>query len=115
MKKIFMSALGGLMMVGAVVNADSLYIDATGLVGVGTNTPDKAVHVLGATGGPEALYKLEQTDAKKVRFALRNPNGAWTFDMAADARSFGISKVGVGEILKITDSGQMFLMGSQIH
>ena len=30
MKKILMGAFGGLMMVGAVANADSLYIDATG-------------------------------------------------------------------------------------
>ncbi|WP_419595530.1 hypothetical protein, partial [Thiolapillus sp.] len=54
MKKILMGAFGGLMMVGAVANADSLYIDASGNVGIGTNTPNKIVHVVGPSGGPEA-------------------------------------------------------------
>lgn len=115
MKKILMGAFGGLMMVGAVANADSLYIDATGNVGIGTNTPNKIVHVVGPSGGPEALYKLEQTDPQKVRFSLRNPNGAWTFDISADAKTFSITKVGVGEMLSVNDSGQMFLRGVQIH
>jgi len=115
MKKILMSVLGGLIVAGTIANADSLYINADGLVGVGTNTPDKAVHVLGASGGPEALYKLEQTDVSKVRFSLKNPNGAWTFDMSADATTFGLSKVGTGEILLLKDTGEMWLKGVQVH
>ncbi len=75
----------------------------------------KIVHAVGPSGGPEALYKLEQTDPQKVRFSLRNPNGAWAFDISADAKTFSITKVGVGEMLSVNDSGQMFLRGVQIH
>ena len=115
MKK--MNILLGMVLVGAtsVASADALFINDTGLVGVGTNIPDKQVHVLGPTGAPEALYKLEQTDAKKVRFSLKNPAGAWTFDISADATTFAITKVGLGEMLRLTDSGQLIINGTQIH
>ena len=117
MKKlsILVGAAGALLMMGSVATADdSLYITAEGLIGVNNNTPDKQVHVKGTTDGPEALYKLEQPGAKKVRFALANGNGAWTFDMSADAKSFLISKVGTGAILQLTDSGELFIRGSRV-
>ena len=112
MKKVIMGALTGLVL---QANADSLYVNENGFVGVGTNTPNKAVHVLGATGGPEALLRLEQTDQKKVRLALRNPNGAWTVDISADAKTFIITKVGEGGIFSINDRGELFLKDVQIH
>ncbi len=118
MKKtsLLLGVMTSLMLTGSIaIAADSLYVNQDGLVGVGTSSPDKAVHVVGPTGAPEALYKLEHTDAKKVRFALKNPNGAMTFDMTADATAFLISKVGQGEIFRVNDAGQLFLNGVQIH
>ena len=52
MKKVIIGALTGLEL---QANPDSLYVNENGFVGVGTNTPNKAVHVLVATGCPEAL------------------------------------------------------------
>lgn len=101
----------GLTLFGSVARAESLFIDTTGLVGVGTGIPDKQVHVVGPSGAPEALYKLEHTDVKKVRFSLKNPNGAMTFDMSADAHSFLITKVGTGPMLQVTDTGELYVKG----
>ena len=108
--KVVVSVVG-MAFVGSLAQADSMYIDQTGLVGVGTNTPDKQIHVVGPTGAPEALYKLEHTDVKKVRFSFVNPNGAMTFDMSADAKTFSITKVGVGPMLQVTDTGELYVKG----
>ena len=43
---------------------------------------------------------------------MANPNGAWSFDMNADAKAFTISKIGLGEMFKVNDSGQMFVGGN---
>ena len=111
--KILNVALG-LMLVGAsgMASADALFINDSGFVGLGTNVPNVQAHVVGPTGSGVTLYKLEQTDATKIRFIMANPNGAWSFDMNADAKAFTISKIGLGEMFKVNDSGQMFVGGN---
>lgn len=105
----------GMMLAGATttVAADSLFIDASGNVGIGTNVPDKAIHVVNDTN--PTLFKLEHKTVEKIRFSMRNPNGAWTFDMTADARSFLISKVGSGAMLEVTDTGVLKIAGVQVY
>lgn len=113
MKKL--SLVLGMMLTGAtgMVAADSLYVDASGNVGVGTNVPDKALHVVNDTS--PTLLKLEHKTVEKIRFSMRNPSGAWTFDMTADARSFLISKVGSGPMLEVTDTGVLKIAGAQVY
>ena len=114
--KILNAALG-LMLVGAsgIASADALFINDTGFVGIGTNAPNVQAHVLGPAGGGVTLYKLEQTDATKIRFIMANPVGAWSFDMTTDATAFLISKIGSGEMFRVTDTGQLFIKGNLVY
>ena len=104
----------GMMLAGAtgMVAADSLYVDASGNIGIGTNVPDKALHVV--NDADPTLLKLEHKTVEKIRFSMRNPNGAWTFDMTADAKSFLISKVEKGPILEVTEDGILKIKGIQV-
>ena len=112
-----MNILLGMLLVSAtsVASADALYIADTGFVGIGTNVPNVQAHVLGPAGSGVTLYKLEQTDATKIRFITANPNGAWSFDMSADASSFLISKIGSGAMLQVTDTGQLYIKGNLVY
>lgn len=114
--KVLNTALG-MVLVGAtgLASADSLFINDTGFVGIGTNAPNVQAHVFGPAGGGVTLYKLEQTDAAKIRFIMANPVGAWSFDMSADAKAFTISKIGTGEMFKVNDSGQLFVGGNLVY
>ena len=109
---ILMGALGGLLMISGAASADdSMYINAEGKVGVGTNAPENPLHVVAPTGNGPGMFKLQQTDPTKIRFILVNPNGAWSFDMSTDANAFLISKIGEGAMLKVTNTGQLYIKG----
>lgn len=95
---------------GLASAADSLFVDATGQIGVGTDVPVTQLHVLGSTS-TEAMYRLEQSDTTKVRFWLVNTNAAWSFDMLADGSAFQIAKGGAGQMLRVTDTGELYVKG----
>lgn len=87
-----------------VYAADSLYVDPTGNVGVGTSSPTKKLHV-DAVDNAFVLVKNSSTTAAersmfqlsnkgKTRFIISNGANAWTFDNAGTR--FQINKAGSG-------------------
>ena len=111
MKKFVILAMGLMMTSSIALADDSMFIDSTGKIGMGTNTPENLLHIKAPSGSGPGMYKLEQTDPTKIRFILVNPNGAWSFDMDADANAFTISKIGEGAMLKVTNTGQLYIKG----
>ncbi len=100
---------------------NSLVVDETGKVGVGTATPSSPLHVVreedamlmventSATRAARVMFKLKNKG--KVRFSMINGNRAWDFSNAG--RNFQISRVGTGEAdFKFFDTGNMTIRGA---
>ena len=80
----------GLMMMGSagLATADSLYIDATGNVGVGTNTPTSSLEVSRTDGTAKvAVVAASATNLARPLFQLTN-NGSTKFGVANSSTGF---------------------------
>ena len=132
---IYGRGLCGLMLIGllgmggahTVAAQDSLFVDTTGNVGVGTATPDAALNVVRADGSA----KVKVTDSStasfpQTMFEIRRP-GAVRFDVADDSTSvlwvfqnrlgaFDITKAGTGvQEFKLDGSGNLTILGTLIQ
>lgn len=84
--------------------ADSLYVDVSGNVGVGTSTPTRKLQVEGEddatvlvknlAGAPAERTMFILSNAGKTRFMINNGADSWTFDNAGNR--FQINKAGTG-------------------
>lgn len=111
----------GMMLAGAggMAVADSLFINATGQVGVGTNTPVASMQVVGAanTVGPgNAVIKLENPGS--LAFQLDDTtnnaggNSFWNFSTVDQDNAFRISRSGTGGTeLELTAAGDLMVRG----
>jgi hypothetical protein len=104
--------LWSLLSIFNVCNAQevALFVDDNSNVGVGTDTPQEKLHLLGGQSttllvensdtdatGDQTMFQLKNASASKVRFAITSDgDNIWTFDNNPSADSFGISKVGTG-------------------
>lgn len=80
-----------------------LYLDSSGFVGIGTNTPAGPLHIKGP-GSQRQMMLLEQTTAN-TNWVLANYNtGA-----GEGAGNFGINLVGGGNFFKIDTAGNVYL------
>jgi len=84
MKKIFLFLYLSTAIVSPVANsADALYVDENGNIGMGTNTPDGALHV--STTG-HVLGYLQSSDNNAVQLRFRSDSGNRRF-LAVDANN----------------------------
>lgn len=91
---------------GSALAQDAMFVDPTGNVGVGTNTPSAPLHVTKPTDAEVRVENTSTTTAERVlfrlinngktRFSIRNnaAGESWTFDNAGN--EFQISRVGTG-------------------
>lgn len=119
--------LSGLWLVNYDVDADStsqpvkftngtptntLVTTVAGNVGIGTNAPERPVHVVRDGSGAEvALLKLDNPTGK-ARFAISADGQSWTFDNTG-SESFTISRTGTGVAeLLLDNSGNLTVQGT---
>ncbi len=112
---------------------NSLVVDDTGKVGIGTATPVAKLNVSGNSAISEDVQVLvHNTDTSnpgvaKTLFVIKNDNGPAKFSMFPNttgdvwafnalANEFRISKQGTGvREMTITDSGQVIVSGTVVH
>lgn len=89
--------------------SNTLYLDSTGFVGIGTTSPSKKLHVALNNATNDTAFIIENNQA--VRFDMINSNttgGAsttWFFQVDEDAnRTFKISKAGTGDAEVVIDA-----------
>jgi hypothetical protein len=100
---------------------NSLVVDETGKVGVGTATPSAPLHVIreedamlmventSTTKATRMMFKLKNNG--KVRFSMTNGNRTWDFSNAGG--NFQISRVGTGVAeFKFFETGDMEMLGA---
>lgn len=95
----------------ASVNAqDAMFVDSSGNVGVGTNTPDTTFHVSRADGtaqvlvrdtfgtSPLAMFELDNSGFPSFRFTDASASNSWDFRLAGvgSGERFEVTKVGTG-------------------
>lgn len=112
MKKL--SVIMGMVLAGSAgaVAADSLFIDATGKVGVGTNTPATNIHVLDTgAAGPKVLFRIENTGNTKFGVLNNQAGTEWAF--ANPGNAFRLSKQGSGVVeFEVQDGGNVVIAGA---
>ena len=110
------------------VFASSMFIDPTGYVGFGTDTPAARLHVIADSSVSEDAQVLVENAnsaapgiARKL-FVIKNDgpakfsmwasdNDEWAFNARTDV--FRISKQGTGEVeMEVTENGNMFITGT---
>ncbi len=103
----------GMMLAGAtgMVAADSLYIDASGKVGIGTNVPDVNVHVLDSgAAGPKTLFRIENTG--NTKFGVKNNEAATEWAFANPGSEFRLSRQGSGVVeMAVQTGGNVVIAG----
>ncbi len=115
---VFFGVLGAVICTFA---ADSLYVDPTGNVGIGTSAPTRKLQVDAVDNAVVYVRNTSQTAAERAMFILQNngktrfliTNGAdgWTFDNAGNR--FQISKVGTGVAeFEVHDNGDGYFVGN---
>lgn len=117
-----MVAAGAALVAGsAAAQTDAMFIDATGKIGIGTNTPSEQVHVVGsagvakffvqetAGGSFEALMELENQDGN-VGFRLRNPSGVADFNKIGNEFRINIGLAPAE--MSLFDSGNLVIRGT---
>jgi hypothetical protein len=111
MKKMNLVLGAVLAGVASIAVADSLFVDATGKVGVGSNTPATPLHVVGSPstiGAGNAVLKLENAGALAFQFDDSTNNGGgnsfWNFTGSAGDAEFRISRSGTGATEMVLDS-----------
>ncbi len=111
MKKL--SLVLGMMLTGAtgMVAADSLYVDASGNVGVGTNVPEVNIHVLDSgAAGTKTLFRIENTGNTKFGVKNNEANTEWAF--ANPGSEFRLSKQGSGVVeMAVQTGGDVVIAG----
>lgn len=127
MMRLIVMISGALCVVGVAQAQDmasppnSLVVDETGKVGVGTATPATPLHVVrdedallmventSETSASRVMFKLKNKG--KVRFSMINGTKSWTFDNAGS--NFQISRVGTGEAeFRFFETGDMTILGA---
>lgn len=104
-QKLRIITLSGMLgVVTCVYAADSLYVDPTGNVGVGTSTPTQKLNVEGVDNATVLVKNTSAVNAEramfilsnkgKTRFVISNGPNSWTFDNAGNR--FQINKAGSG-------------------
>jgi len=101
---------------------DAMFVDSTGNVGVGTNAPASALHVVRpdtaqvlventtGTAGQRVPFKLVNNG--KTRFIIDSGTDVWSFDNTG-AGSFDISKVGTGSAeFRVFANGDLRVAGT---
>ncbi len=114
----------GMMLAGAtgMAAADSLYINAEGRVGVGTNVPVAPMQVVGAPttiGSGNAIVKLENSGSLAFQLDDTTNNGGgnsfWNFSTVDQDDAFRISRSGTGGTeLELTSAGDLTVRGNII-
>jgi hypothetical protein len=84
-------------------NENTLFIENTGHIGLGTNDPVGRLHVRG-DGSERQMILLEQTTADTVWTLSNYETGA-----GEGAGNFGINRFGGGNVFKIDTSGNVYL------
>ena len=124
----FVVAIGATLSLAtaAAAQSDSLVVDSTGRVGVGTATPQQELHVVGedaqllvedlSTAPPQTdrYPLLVKGTGARVRFGIGRidpPGQLWTFDNAGE--SFRIGKAGTGVTeFNLDSSGNVTITGT---
>ena len=120
MKKMNLVLGAVLAGVASMAVADSLFVDANGKVGVGSNTPATPLHVVASPttiGAGNAVLKLENAGALAFQFDDSSNNGGgnsfWNFTGAAGDAEFRISRSGTGKTEMVLDSsGNLTIAGN---
>lgn len=133
MKLLKMSALTGILGIGfwsaAVLATDSLTVDPSGDVGIGTETPSSPLHILrtdatqefmtlesNEAGGPQdrAMMFLSNNGGIRFQFDNNSLGTQWHFQAATGNQdNFEIAKVGTGAIeLRLDGSGNLTIQGT---
>ena len=97
---------------GLAIAADSLYVAATGFVGVGTSTPETNIHVLDSgAAGPKTLFKIEATG--NTKFGVKNNEAATEWAFANPGAEFRLSKQDSGVVeMAVQTGGNVVIAGS---
>lgn len=102
---------------------DAMFVDSTGNVGVGTNTPVSPLHVFRTDGTSELLVEegsgsvarrnlVTLLNNGEPKFVLSNTNSGETWDFSARTNGFNINLLGTGgSELRIAQNG-LFEVGS---
>ena len=99
------------------VDTDVLYVDtANDRVGIGTDSPSKALHVRDANDAP---FRVESTDATTgIQFKDSDSDNAFYYVGSGDyfytSASMGIGTTSVSSANKLQVNGQLRVVGSQI-
>lgn len=100
---------------------NSLTVDSSGNVGMGTDTPSTQLHVVKDAGANitvenTSLVNAERTPFSlinngKTRFAIKSGPHTWTFDN--DGLGFSVSKLGTGmNELRLNSAGNLTILGN---
>lgn len=98
--------LVALLPVAGVVKAqDAMFVESTGDVGIGTNSPTAPLHVKrssnatiqventsNSTGADDVMFRLLNASTDITRFVIKNGSSSWTFDNAGSL--FRVARVG---------------------
>lgn len=125
MDQNYFMIFAGLALLATVAQAsaqDAMFVDSTGNVGVGTNTPAAPLHVVRpdsaqvlvedttGTAGQRVPFKLVNNG--KTRFIIDSGTDVWSFDNTG-AGSFDISKVGTGSAeFRVFGNGDLRVTGT---
>lgn len=119
MKKI--NLMLGLVLAGAtgLAAADSLYVDADGRVGVGSNVPDSSLTVVGlptTVGVGNAVVKLTKDGGLAFQLDdtsnnVPGENSFWNFANANGETEFRISRSGTPTEMTVFSNGDLLVRG----
>ena len=88
---------------------NSLFVDDSGKVGMGTSTPIAKLHLLASAGGPTPRMMFENPDVTDTA------NQKWFFDIKDNTGDFRISRLGSGvQEMNLTPSGDLKIPGKFI-
>lgn len=96
---------------------DSIFIDAAGEVGIGTENPSANLHIKSTTSGVDEMLKIENNGGSYITMANTSTTGSWFLTHEdASPNSFNISYQETGGALtvpmRMTSSGNVTVLGT---
>lgn len=111
MSRRFMVLVGliGALLVNGAVAQDAMFVDSSGNVGIGTNTPATSLHTLRSNGSSQILVQDNGAADPLQMFKLENNGGFPRFTFEDGSRGFvwdfRLAGIGSGERFEITKVG----------
>ena len=98
--------------------AQSMYVNPTGQVGIGTDVPSSTLEVIGSpatVGVGNAVIRLSKEGGLAFQLDDSLVEGFWNFSAAISESEFRISRSGTGQTeLKLTELGDLTISGSLV-